>query len=188
MTSKNNLIEWLIGCIPFADAPFDYLVILCTNGSGEINPSALRLSKRTLIDVKRTIASREHSVLAKLTPPYPVAVTEQMLSCFIAKSDFHVKNKTDTDMLPIGDIAEELWAYSTCVKLLTKPEDADYLSAELQSIQTNITGMLHILEGKLPPKDIDQLINTCEKVFEGNKFDDALFNNFIENFLQKNMK
>lgn len=188
MTSENNLIEWLVGCIPLADAPFDYLVVLCTNQSGEIEPSALQLSKRTIIDVKRAIESMEPSLLEKLTPPYPVDVTEQMLGCFITKSDFHVKNKTDTDILPIGDIAEELWVYSTCVELLTKKEDADYLSAELQSIQTNITGMFHMLEGKLPPKDIDQLINTCEKVFKGNKFDDALFNNFIENFIQKNMK
>ena len=28
MASESNLTEWLLGCIAFADAPFDYLVIL----------------------------------------------------------------------------------------------------------------------------------------------------------------
>ena len=187
MSSESNLNEWFIGCIPFADTPFDYLVILCTNETGEINPVALQFPKRMLIDIKKAIESEDDSLLENLTPPYPVDVTAQMLGCFIEKYDLSVKNESEINVLPIGDIAEELWVYSTSAELLTKPEDADYLSTELESIQTNIAGMLHLLEGKLPSKDINRVTYTCKKVFAGKKFDDALFNKFIEGFISKNM-
>ena len=188
LSSESDLIEWLIGCIPFADTPFDYLVILCANELGEINSTALQFSKQMFIEFKRAIESGEDSLFEKLTPPYPVDVTEQMLGCFNSKNDLSIKSKTDADVLPIGDIAEELWVYSTSAELLTKPEDAEYLSTELQGIQTNIAGMLHLLEDKFPPEDIDRLASTCKKVFEGDRFDDTLFNEFIERFVQKNIK
>ena len=96
-------------------------------------------------------------------------------------------SNSDNNTLPIGDIAEELWVYSTSAELLTSSEDANYLSTELESIQTNIAGILHLLDGKLPSKDINRVTYTCKKVFAGNKFDDALFNEFIEGFIPKNL-
>lgn len=187
MSSESNWIEWLIGCTPFANSPFDYLVILYTNESGRVNPTALQFPKRMLIEVKKAIESEDYSLLEKLAPPYPVDVTVQMLDCFIEKYTLPAENKPDINVLPIGDIAEELWIYSMSKELLANPEDAVYLSTELQRIQTNVSGMLHSLEGKLPSEDIDQISDTCKKVFEGNKFDDVLLNEFIENFVQQNI-
>lgn len=155
MSSENSLIEWLIGCILFTDTPFDYLVILCTNEAGEINSTALQLSKQMLTGVKKAIESEDYSSLERLTHPYPVDVTMQMLDCFTEKYALPVKSKSDINVLPIVDIAEELWAYSTSKELLIKPEDTIYLSTELKSIQTNIAEILHLLEGKLPPEYID---------------------------------
>lgn len=188
MSSEIDLIEWIIGCISFADAPFDYLVIICTNESKEINPIALQLPKKMLIEIKKAIELDDDSLLEKLTPPYPVDVTAQMLSCFIGKYDLPVKCKSDIKELPISDIAEELWVYSKSSELLTKPEDAVYLLAELQEIKTNIEGMLHLLRDKLPLEDIESMSDVCKKVFEGKRFDDALFNEFIETFVQENIK
>lgn len=187
MSSESDLNEWFMGCIPFADTPFDYLVILCANETREINPVALQFPKRMLIDIKKAIESEDDSLLENLAPPYPVDVTAQMLGCFIEKYDLPEKSNSDINALPIGDIAEELWVYSTSAELLTSSEDANYLSTELESIQTNIAGMLHLLEGKLPSKDINRVTYTCKKVFAGNKFDDALFNEFIEDFIPKNL-
>ena len=98
------------------------------------------------------------------------------------------KNSTDVGQLPIGDVAEELWIYSKSVELLTEPEDARYLAAETQGIQTNIAGMLRLLKNKLPSKDIDWLIEICNGVFSGKKFDDIIFNNVIEHFIQKKIE
>ena len=64
----------------------------------------------------------------------------------------------------------------------------EYLVSEIQGIRTNIDGMLCLLKDKLPPKDIDWLVNICNDVFSGKRFDDALFNDVIEHFVQKNIE
>lgn len=130
----------------------------------------------------------ERQLLDKLVPPYPVNVTAQMLDCFSEKYDLPEKKVTDVDELPIGYIAEELWIYSKSVELLTEPEDACYLAAQTQDIQLNITEMLCLLKNKLPFKDVDWLIEICDNVFSGEKFDDIMFNNVIEHFIQKKIE
>lgn len=188
MASESNLTEWLLGCITFADTSFDYLVILSANEVGEICPTALQFPRRMLVEVKKAIESENHSLFDKLTPPYPVDVTQQMLSCFIKKYNFPEKDGTSMTALPIGDVAEELWVYSKSVELLTESADDSYLASEIQGIQTNIDGMLCLLKDKLPPKDIDWLVNICNDVFSSKRFDDALFNEVIEHFSQKYIK
>ena len=186
MASESNLTEWLLGCIAFADAPFDYLVILSANESKEIDSTALQFPRRMLVDVKKAIESENHSLLDKLVPPYPVNVTAQMLDCFSEKYDLPEKKVTDVDELPIGYIAEELWIYSKSVELLTEPEDACYLAAQTQDIQLNITEMLCLLKNKLPVKDVDWLIEICDNVFSGEKFDDIMNKAKISQLISKN--
>jgi hypothetical protein len=187
MVSESNLMEWLYGCISFAKTSFDYLVILSSNESGRINPTALQFPRQMFVDVKKTIESENHSLPDKLIPPYPVDVTRQMLGCFIEKYDFPEKTFTYVDALPIGDVAEELWIYSKSVELLTEPEYASYLTTEIQEIQTNISGMLRLLKDKLSIEDIDWLVDICNDVFAGKRFDDVLFNDVIEHFAQKHV-
>ena len=188
MASESNLTEWLLGCIAFSDAPFDYLVILSANEFEEINSAALQFPRQMLVDVKKAIESENYSSLDKLLHPYPVDVTAQMLDCFSEKYDLPEKKVTDVDEFPIGDIAEELWIYSKSVELLTEPEDACYLADQTQDIQPNIAEMLRLLKNKLPFKDVDWLIEICDNVFSGEKFDDIMFNNVIEYFIQKKIK
>ena len=188
MASESNLTEWLLGCIAFSDAPFDYLVILSANEFEEINSAALQFPRQMLVDVKKAIESENYSSLDKLLHPYPVDVTAQMLDCFSEKYDLPEKKVTDVDEFPIGDIAEELWIYSKSVELLTEPEDACYLADQTQDIQPNIAEMLRLLKNKLPFKDVDWLIEICDNVFSGEKFDDIMFNNVIEHFIQKKIE
>lgn len=186
--SESKLSEWLCGCISFADTSFDYLVILSANEIGKIHPTALQFSRRMIVELKKAIESDDNSLFDKLTPPYPVDVTRQMLSCFIKKYDLPEADDTDLDALPIGDVAEELWIYSKSIELLTEPEDDSYLVCEIQGIRTNIDGMLCLLKDKLLPKDFDWLVNICNDVFSGKRFDDALFNDTIERFTQRNVE
>lgn len=188
MASESSFIEWLCGCISFADTSFDYLVILSANESGKIYPTALQFPRRMLVDVKKAIESGNDSLLEKLKPPYPVDVTSQMLTCFKKKYEFYENNSADFDALPIGDIAEELWAYSKSVELLTEPEDACYLAAETQDIQSYIAGMFNLLKDKLPSGDVDWLKEICNGAFSGKKFDNDLFNDVIEHFIQKKIE
>lgn len=79
---------------------------------------------------------------------------------------------------------EKEWIYSKSVELLTEPEDAGYLAAETQGLQTNISEMLRLLQDKLPSKDVNWLTEICNSVFSGKSFDDTMFNNVIAHFVQ----
>lgn len=181
MASESSLTEWVLGCTAFVDAPFDYLVVLSSNESREIKPQALQFPKQTFVDIKTEIESDKP--IEKLTFPYPVDVTMQMLDCFNEKLNLPKKESNGIEMLPIGDICEELWAYSKSMELLAEPEDAVYLAAETQSIQTKIIEMRRLLKNKLPQKDVEWLTDICEGVFSGEKFDDTVFNDVIERFI-----
>ena len=74
------------------------------------------------------------------------------------------------------------------MELLTEPEDACYLAAQTHDIQLKIKEMLCLLKNKLPFKDVDWLIEICDNVFSGEKFDDIMFNNVIEHFIQKKIE
>ena len=104
------------------------------------------------------------------------------------KAEKHDLGVVMAEVKQIGNIAEELWIYSKSVELLTEPEDACYLAAQTQDIQLNITEMLCLLKNKLPFKDVDWLIEICDNVFSGEKFDDIMFNNVIEHFIQKKIE
>ena len=188
LISESNLTELLCGCISFADTSFDYLVILSANEVGEINPTGLQFPRRMLLEIKKAIESEDCSSIDKLMTPYPVNATLQMLECFKEKYDFPEIDDTDVDTPPIGDIAEELWVYSKSVELLTEPADNNYLISEIQGIRTNIDGILCLLKDQLPTKDFDWLVDICNDIFSGKKFDDALFNGVIEYFAQKNVE
>lgn len=83
---------------------------------------------------------------------------------------------------PVGDIAEELWAYSKSVELLIEPEDEDYLERQRQIIRENVRKMLDSLKNKISSDDIDWLTEICDEVFEGKRFVDEDFNSLIEDF------
>lgn len=188
LVSESNLIELLPACIAFADSSFDYLVILSANKDESINPTALQFPRQMLINIKKAIESEDYSSIDKLITPYPVDVSLQMLGCFEEKYDFFPQGVTDAETLPIGDLAEELWVYSKSVELLTDTEDTTYLVTETQNIQASVTSILCTLKDKLEPKDFEWLDNICNGVFSGKRFDDALFNDVIEHFMQKKMK
>ncbi|MCI6349075.1 MAG: hypothetical protein MR880_12435, partial [Negativibacillus massiliensis] len=188
LVSESNLIELLPACIAFVDSSFDYLVILSANKDESINPTALQFPKQMLINIKKAIEAEDYSSIGKLIVPYPVNVSLQMLGCFKEKYDFLPRAVTDAETLPIGDLAEELWVYSKFVELLTDAEDTTYLVTETQNIHANITSILCTLKDKLESKDFEWLNNICNDVFSGKRFDDALFNDVIEYFMQKKME
>lgn len=114
--------------------------------------------------------------------PYPVDVTQQMLNCFTQKYELIENKSNDLARCPVGDIAEELWAYSKSIELLTDSEDEDYLENQKQIIRENVRKMLDSLKDKISYDDIDWLAEICDEVFEGKRFDDEDFNNLIVRF------
>lgn len=181
-TSESAMSELLIECAPFAKTSFDYLVVLLRHKSGEINLNALQFPKRMIEKLFNAIETEDNTRLEDLTPPYPVEVTAQMLDCFAEKYIVPMNNSIDT--LPIGDIAEALWAYAISMELLSAPEDADYLMDQLRNIRNRVSEGLNALKKTLPKNTFDRLSGDCNSVFDGDKFDNEAFNSFIRVYSQ----
>ena len=180
ITSGEELAMLFIGCIPFLDSSFDYVVVMFTDENKRVNPTALKIPRRTIEKIKTSMESENEMQSDNLSLPYPTDVTEQMLECFHDGFTLQSKRKTSLDLSPISEIAEELWIYSKLIKILVEPEDSDYLQSSLESIQKNIFERLRLLADSLPPEDIHQLSTLCESVFAGTPFDDNSFNVLVE--------
>lgn len=179
-TSESAMSELLIECAPFAKTSFDYLVVLLRHKSGEINLNALQFPKRMLEKIYNAIETEDGTQLKDLTPPYPIEVTTQMLDCFTEKYNIPAKPKDEDNS--IGDIGQDLWAYSKVNALLADPEEGEYLLEELQKIQSRIAERVRNMEDILPVDDLERLKGICREVFENGQFDDMAFNKFLEQF------
>ena len=178
-SSSSILSECIIGSIPFTKGVFDFLVILTTNQANKIHPKALQISKHTLIELGKSI--KINTLNNTLTPPFPVDVTQAMLDCFEEKYECF-KIKVDDSLTPIGNIAEELWAYSKARELLSSPKDSAYLTESLKVIKLSIEKDFSLLSGKLSVKELEKLYDTCKKVYEGSSFDNNSYNDFINTY------
>lgn len=182
MTSASSLQEWFLEGSAFADSIFDYLVILSADEPGKVKPIAMQVSRQMFTDIKKAIESEDNSLFENMALPYPVDVTQQMLNCFTQKYELMENKSNDLARFPVGDIAEELWAYSKSVELLIEPEDEDYLERQKQIIRENVRKMLDSLKNKISSDDIDWLTEICDEVFKGKRFADEDFNSLIEDF------
>ena len=183
ITSGKELAMLFIGCIPFLNSSFDYVVVMFTDENKRVNPTALKIPRRMIEKIKTSMESENEMQSDNLSLPYPTDVTEQMLECFHDGFTLQFKRKTGLDLSPISEIAEELWIYSKLIKILVEPEDSDYLRTSLESIQKNIFERLRLLADCLPPEDIHQLSTLCESVFSGTPFDDNSFNVLVESLV-----
>ena len=183
ITSEKELAMLFIGCIPFLDSSFSYVVLMFTDENKRVNPTALKIPRRMIEKIKTNIESDNEIQSDNLSLPYPTDVTEQMLECFHDGFTLQSKHKLQFDLSPISEIAEELWIYSKLIKILVEPEDSDYLRTSLESIQKNIFKRLRLLADCLPPDDIQQLSTLCESVFAGTSFDDNSFNVLVESLV-----
>lgn len=180
--TERNLGELFLDCIPFSATSYNYFDILICNELGELKPSAVRIPKLTFANARKALETEDGALFESFPQPYPVKVTKQMLECFDKEYDLPA-NKSD-DLASIGYIAEELWIYSASQKMLSGPDDADYLASELQNSQHCIAGMLDDLETKLDAETYTALVNDCDAVFRGGNFDNESLNRFIERFSQ----
>ena len=183
MTIENKITQLLISCLSFSEAPFDYLVIISKDNEEKINSVALQFPRHMLYQLKEVQGKEDNTLYDGINLPYPVEVTKEMLECFEEEYALPEVKNSETDTLPIGDIAEELWIYSKMRDSLIDKEDLEYLKSKLQTIQTNITEMLSLLDKKISLEKNQKLNNICEEVFKGKEFNDSSFNKLIEDFI-----
>jgi len=183
LTSSDALTRLLIDCIPFADTAFDYLIVVLRNSRGDILPSGLNLPKILLTDFKKVIDANDGALAEKLTPPFPIEITTQMLECFDVK--YKVLIPIATGYEGIDKIGELLWAYSKTLELLTDEFDAEYRDLSRDSLKSEILSVLESFNQKIPPKNYEELRALCEDVFYGRVFDDVELEKFYKNIIAR---
>lgn len=80
--NEEMMNDFLINAIPFAESPYDYLILLLTNDIGEIIPNALKFPKKAFQYIYNAINLGEEEEMDPLASPYPIEVTQKMLDCF----------------------------------------------------------------------------------------------------------
>ena len=175
---QNDLNEFIINfesiLDSFVNIPYDCLVVLWTNCYGKIT-NGIQVYKNCEIKDSNNNSLRY----------YPVDVKEQMLECFDIKYELDIIDAVGSNSIDIVDIAQELWIYSISKDLLTGEEDIEYLDSIIQDVKTNIKRNFDLLKTNFSPKSesIELLEYVCKAVFDGNKFDNELFNKLIEWFI-----
>ncbi|MFZ3171034.1 MAG: hypothetical protein WA118_03495 [Carboxydocellales bacterium] len=183
VTENAVMMKFIYDCIPFAETIFDYLVVLCRNSQGDILPTGLSMSRNLLADLGQVIDTNDEELAEKLTPPFPIDITTQMLECFEGK--YEVLIPITTGYEGIDKTGELLWAYSKTLELLNDECDAEYLDSSRDNLKFEILSLLASFQQKISRNDYEELHLLCEAVIDGQVFNDASINEFYEKLILK---
>lgn len=179
VTSSEGLMRVLYNCTPFTETTFDYLVVLCRNIQGNILPTGLLMSKNFFIDLKQVIDTNDELLAEKMTPPFPICTTIQMLECFEGK--YEILTPITTGCEVIDKVGELLWAYSKTLEFLTDECDVEYLESSRDNLKSEILGVLTSYKQKISSNGYEELHALCEEVFNGKAFGDTELDAFCQN-------
>ena len=179
LTASEVLMRFLYNCIPFTETIFDYLVVLCRNSQGDILPTGLLMSKNFFTDLKQVIDTNDELIAEKVTPPFPIHITTQMLECF--KNEYETLTPITTGYEGIDKVGELLWAYSKTLESLTDECDAEYLDSSRDNLKSEILNVLTSYKQKISPNGYEELRALCEEVLNGQEFGDAELDKFCQN-------
>lgn len=177
--NESAMRDFLITATPFAESPYDFLLLLMTNDTGKVIPNAIKFSKQMLQDLCNVINSGREENMDPLAYPYPFEVTQQLLKCFDGEYVLQEKQPTNIWLNCIVDIGEELWMYSKNREYLVGEEDKQYLSDNLNEIRNRIDGMIKGIETNVSADMLSVVKELCSSVFHGDSFDDEKYNKFI---------
>lgn len=180
-TLISNPADWIQRLIPFAKAPFDYLVVLLLDVSNKIMNHALLFSKSLFTELYDLTNGKE-SASTRITPPCPIAVTEQMIECFA--HEYSLVDQIDDygTMQCVTDIAEALWAYSKNRELLSEPEDSEYLANTQHRIVELVKNKMLALGKVLHTEMVSWLEDRIWEVYSGKTCNDVMFNSIIHHY------
>lgn len=173
------LMRFLYDCIPFTETAFDYLVVLCRSSRGDILPTGLIMSKNFFTDLKQAIDTNDELLAEKMTPPFPIDITTQMLECF--EDEYETFTPITTGYEGIDKVGELLWAYSKTLEFLTDECDAQYRDSSSDNLKSEILSVLASFKHKISQNDYEELRAICEKVLSGQEFGDVEFDEFCQN-------
>lgn len=178
-TNEEMMSEFLITAVPFAESPYDYLLLLLTNDTGEVIPNAIKFPKKAFQYIYNAINLGAEEEMDPLDSPYPIEVTQKMLECFEDEYMLQKQEPRNVGLSCIADIGEELWMYSKNREFLVDKEDRQYLSDNLYEIKNRIDGMLKDVEPNVSADVLSAVEELCTAVYHGDLFDDEKYNELI---------
>ncbi len=180
VTDETMMRTFLLQSIAFAEASYDYLVMLILDTEGKVLPNAIKFPQRTFRCLRAELNGEPSKYLEEFTSPFPVEVTSDMLECFEGEFMLQEQSPNKEWLGRIGDIGEELWVYSKTRELLPDESDRQYLNDSLAALRVKIDNMLGLL-GALPDGETESLItDLCSEVYSGKVFDDEKYNELID--------
>ena len=178
-TNEEMMNTFLIASVSFAEAPYDYLLLLLANNADKVIPNAIKFPKKMFQYVYNVINSGVAEEMDSLASPYPIEVTQKMLDCFEVTYMLQKQEEANIWLGRIADIGEELWMYSQNREYLVDEEDKQYLSNNLNEIKKRIDGMINDIEPNISVDILSVVNELCDTVFHGNLFDDKKYNELI---------
>lgn len=178
-SNEEMMNTFLISATPFAESPYDYLLLLLTNDNGEIVPNALQFPKKAFQYIYDAINSGIEEEMDPLASPYSVEVTQKMLKCFEGEYILQKQEPANVWLGHIADIGEELWMYSKNREYLVGEEDKQYLSNNLDEIRTHIDEMVKGIEPNVSADILTMVSDLCNAVYHGDLFDDEKLDELI---------
>lgn len=179
LANEEMMNDFLINATPFAESPYDYLILLLTNDAGEVIPNALKFPKKVFQYIFNVINSGKEEEIDSLASPYPIEVTHKMLECFEGEYMLQKQEPANIWLGRIADIGEELWMYSRNREYLVDEEDKQYLSNNLNEIKNRIDGMVKDVEPNVSADILSAVNELCFTVYHGDSFDDEKYNELI---------
>ena len=178
-TNEEMMNDFLITAIPFAKSPYDYLLLLMINDTGEVIPNAIKFPQKAFQYLYNVINLGREEEMDPLASPYPVEVTQELLKCFDGEYVLQENQPINIWLSRIADIGEELWMYSKNREFLVSEEDVQYLSENLNVIQNRINGMIKDIETNASEDILSEVKELCAAVYHGDSFDDEKYNKLI---------
>lgn len=171
--------DFLINATPFAESPYDYLILLLINDNGEVIQNALKFPKKVFQYIFNVINLGKEEEMDPLASPYPIEVTQKMLECFDGEYMLQKQEPANIWLGRIADIGEELWMYSRNREYLIDEEDKQYLSDNINEIKNRIDRMIKCVEPDVSEDVLFAVNELCNDVYHGDSFDDEKYNEMI---------
>lgn len=178
-TNAEMMSDFLINATPFAESPYDYLILLLANDAGDVIPNALKFPKRGFQYIFNAINVGKEEEMDPLASPYPIEVNLKMLECFEGEYMLQEQEPANIWLGRIADIGEELWMYSRNREYLIDEEDKQYLFDNLNEIQNRIDVMVKSIESNVSADILSAVNELCNAVYQGDSFDDEKYNELI---------
>ncbi|WP_165755812.1 hypothetical protein, partial [Ruminiclostridium hungatei] len=183
---ENKISTLILVFVPVIDLEVDYIYILFCNGSTTVTKNGLSISKLSLEKVKAYFTTESESELKDITPPLPIEITNDILSCF--NDEFQLEKEKDYSNLEnIDNTYLQLWEYSQYAKNLTSDdiEEKKYLSRLQKNKKDQIETMLEKNRNVAPTYFVNKIDYLKKAVIEDNYlFDDVELNTCLNEILK----